>query len=145
MIVSPFLPYISMHILPTVLYTFPKLLTRRICLTTKENAKKIACQNYPCSAGYFKVRVSKISEVSKMLWNDFFHFSHLDTGEFNKTCRQQFRKTEKRIGKTRRVDTDALLHVALDNDNNSLCCLYVDDNVYKTFSKEILMRIVIEL
>ena len=32
----PFLyPNISMHILHTVLYTFPKVLTRRICLTIK--------------------------------------------------------------------------------------------------------------
>ena len=28
-------PNISMHILHTVLYTFPKVLTRRICLTVK--------------------------------------------------------------------------------------------------------------
>ena len=28
-------PYISMHILQTVLYTFPKVLTRRICLSIK--------------------------------------------------------------------------------------------------------------
>ena len=32
---NPIYPNISMHILPTVLYTFPKVLTRRICLTTK--------------------------------------------------------------------------------------------------------------
>ena len=29
--VNPLHPNISMHILHTVLYTFPKLLTRRIC------------------------------------------------------------------------------------------------------------------
>ena len=33
--VNPLHPNISMHILHTVLYTFPKVLTRRICLTIK--------------------------------------------------------------------------------------------------------------
>ena len=32
---NPLHPNISMHILHTVLYTFPKVLTRRICLTIK--------------------------------------------------------------------------------------------------------------
>ena len=32
---SPLHPNISLHILHTVLYTFPKVLTRRICLTIK--------------------------------------------------------------------------------------------------------------
>ena len=32
---NPFHPNISMHILHTVLYTFPTVLTRRICLTIK--------------------------------------------------------------------------------------------------------------
>ena len=32
---NPLHPNISMHILHTVLYTFPKVLTRRICLTVK--------------------------------------------------------------------------------------------------------------
>ena len=32
---NPFYPNISMHILHTVLYTFPKILTRRIYLTIK--------------------------------------------------------------------------------------------------------------
>ena len=32
---NPFHLNISMHILHTVLYTFPKVLTRRICLTVK--------------------------------------------------------------------------------------------------------------
>lgn len=27
--------------------------------------------------------------------------------------------------------------VDLDNVNNSLCCIYVDDNIYKAFPKEI--------
>ena len=40
MIVSPLLANISMHILPSVLYTFPKVLTRRICLTTKKMRSK---------------------------------------------------------------------------------------------------------
>ena len=34
-ILNPLHPNISMHILHTVLYTFPKMLTRRICLTIK--------------------------------------------------------------------------------------------------------------
>ena len=33
----PLHPNTSMHILLTVLYTFPKVLTRRICFTIKEN------------------------------------------------------------------------------------------------------------
>ena len=33
--INPLHPNISMHILHTVLYTFPKVLTRRICLTIK--------------------------------------------------------------------------------------------------------------
>ena len=33
--VNPLQPDIGMHILHTVLYTFPKVLTRRICLTIK--------------------------------------------------------------------------------------------------------------
>ena len=33
--INPFHPKISMHILQTVLYTFHKALTRRICLTVK--------------------------------------------------------------------------------------------------------------
>ena len=33
--VNPLHPNISLHILHTVLYTFPKVLTRRFCLTTK--------------------------------------------------------------------------------------------------------------
>ena len=33
---NPLHPNISMHILHTVLYTFPKELTRRICLTIKD-------------------------------------------------------------------------------------------------------------
>ena len=32
---NPLQPYISIHILPSVLYTFPKVLTRRIYLTFK--------------------------------------------------------------------------------------------------------------
>ena len=32
---KPLHPYIIVHILHTVLYTFPKVLTRRICLTIK--------------------------------------------------------------------------------------------------------------
>ena len=32
---DPLHPNIGMHILHTVLYTFPKVLTRRICLTVK--------------------------------------------------------------------------------------------------------------
>ena len=32
---NPLHPDISMHILPTVLYIFPKMLSRRICLTIK--------------------------------------------------------------------------------------------------------------
>ena len=32
-LVNPLHPNISLHILYTVLYTFPKVLTRRICLT----------------------------------------------------------------------------------------------------------------
>ena len=32
---NPLHPKISMHILHTVLYTFPKVLTRRICLPIK--------------------------------------------------------------------------------------------------------------
>ena len=34
-VINPLLPNISMHILHTVLYTFPKMLTRRICVTIK--------------------------------------------------------------------------------------------------------------
>ena len=34
-LVNPLHPNISMHILHTVLYTFPKVLTRRICLPIK--------------------------------------------------------------------------------------------------------------
>ena len=34
-VINPLLTNISMHILHTVLYTFPKMLTRRICLTIK--------------------------------------------------------------------------------------------------------------
>ena len=34
-LVNPLHPNISMHILHTVLYTFPKRLARRICLTIK--------------------------------------------------------------------------------------------------------------
>ena len=34
-IINPLHPSISGHILHTVLYTFPKVLTRRICLTIK--------------------------------------------------------------------------------------------------------------
>ena len=34
-VLKPLHPNISMHILHTVLYTFPKVLTRRICLTIK--------------------------------------------------------------------------------------------------------------
>ena len=33
--INPFHPNISLHILLTVLYTFPKVLTRRICLIIK--------------------------------------------------------------------------------------------------------------
>ena len=33
---TPLHPNISIHILHTVLYTFPKMLTRRICLTNQE-------------------------------------------------------------------------------------------------------------
>ena len=33
--INPLHPNISMYILHTVLYTFPKVLTRRICLTIK--------------------------------------------------------------------------------------------------------------
>ena len=34
-LLNPFHPSISMHILHTVLSTFPKVLARRICFTTK--------------------------------------------------------------------------------------------------------------
>ena len=34
---TPLHPNISMHILHTVLYTFPKMLTRRICITNQEH------------------------------------------------------------------------------------------------------------
>ena len=34
-LLSPFIPNIGMHILPTVLYTFLKVLTRRLCLLIK--------------------------------------------------------------------------------------------------------------
>ena len=34
---NPFHPNISMHILHTGLYTFPKGLTRRVCLTIKNS------------------------------------------------------------------------------------------------------------
>ena len=34
-LLNPFQPSISMHILHTVLYTFPKVLTKRICLAIK--------------------------------------------------------------------------------------------------------------
>ena len=33
--INPLYPNISIHILHTVLYTFPKVLTRRICLKLK--------------------------------------------------------------------------------------------------------------
>ena len=33
--VNPLLPNISIHVLHTIHYTFPKVLTRRICLTIK--------------------------------------------------------------------------------------------------------------
>ena len=144
MIVSSLHMNICMHILPSVLYTFPKVLIRRICLTTKKMRSKTLAKITPAVQATSKCEWARFLKFLKC-FEKIFHFFHLDTGEFNKTCRQQFRKTEKRIGKTRRVDADALLHVALDNDNNSLCCLYVDDNVYQTFSEEILMRIIIEL
>ena len=35
LLTNPLHPYISRHILHTVLYTFPELLTRRICLKIK--------------------------------------------------------------------------------------------------------------
>ena len=38
---NPLHPNISMHILHTVLYTFPKVLTRRICLTIKSYLKAL--------------------------------------------------------------------------------------------------------
>ena len=40
--INPLQPNISMDILHTVLYTFPKVLTKRICLTIKSF---ISCDN----------------------------------------------------------------------------------------------------
>ena len=41
---NPLHPNISMHILHTVLYTFPRVLTRRICLTIKSFSDR---QSFP--------------------------------------------------------------------------------------------------
>ena len=43
-LINPLYPNISSHILRTVLYTFPELLTRRICLKIKSF---ISCWSFP--------------------------------------------------------------------------------------------------